>query len=193
MPSMLSRAKFGRCRADCPICMWSHDRPTAWYRQGCREACGMRVCPRNIQRADRQKGRKGCGQWSVVSPRLRTDISTTRAVPSPPAPERSEIWLFEWAWGELCVELSVTATGELGAVVCWSCCSAEKDCLRCTSGCCHAAYRYCQRLPAAERRLPNSSARGVFTRRRRLVLPQARLLLSQGAVAAVPLGALDLA
>lgn len=104
---MLSRANVGRCRADCPICMWSHDRPTAWYRQGCREACGMRACPRNIQQSGGQaEGPKG--MWamerSVSTPPDRH--STTRTVPSPPAPERCEIWLFEWAWGELCVELS---------------------------------------------------------------------------------------
>jgi hypothetical protein len=135
---------------------------------GRRAGCGCVLEIYSEQSGGKTEGPKG--MWamerSVSTPPDRH--STTRAVPSPPAPERSEIWLFEWAWGELCVELSVTATGELGAVVCWSC-SAEKDCLRCTSGCCHAACRYCQQLPVAKRRLSTACARGVLTARQHLL------------------------
>lgn len=109
--------------------------------------------------------------------------STTRAGPSPPAPAVDEIWLLGRTWGELCVELSGTATGELGAVVCWSC-SAAKYCLGRTSGCGHAACGSAISCRWRDDHDPTASARAVFIARHRLLFPQARRLLSQGAVAA---------
>lgn len=156
----------------------------------------MRVCPRNIHNSKAEGRTKGPkGMWamesSVSTPPDRD--STTRSVPSPPAPALCEIWLFEWAWGELCSELSVTATGELGAVVCWSCSAAKilswmdrRLRPRCVS--------VLPRVADSKAATAQQHARESYSQPGGVCSSPgtpARLSLSQGAVAAVALGALD--
>lgn len=151
-----------------------------------RRAVGMRVCLRIMQQKRRaeQKGRKGCGQWSVVSPRLRTD-TPRHALGHLHPPQLSMRFGF---WGE-----------GMGRAVRGAVWHGDRRARSCRL----LELQRCKILSWMDRRLwprcvfgtavscrwrdgdsPTASARAVLIARQRLLFPQAGGLLSQGAVAA---------
>jgi hypothetical protein len=102
------------------------------------------------RRAERDVGGREKGGRRRVS-----TLSSPRHLSSTlhPPPALCEIWLSEWAWGELRAERwSCPVAGELGAVVCWSC-GLAKYCLRWTAPAL-ATCRYCLDRLAARRTTP---------------------------------------
>ena len=150
---------------------------------GWRAGCGCVLEIIQQKRRAEQKGRKGCGQWVVVSPRLRTD-TPRHALGHLHPPQLSRRFGFWGGHGESCA---------------WSCLARRQASSELSFAGAAVLQNIVLGVPAVVATLrvgsaiscrwrddhsPTASARAVFIARQRLLFPQAGGLLSQGAVAA---------